>query len=178
MQILSYILSFLGFLSFVCTTLIKGEKMKQILFLVFCCNFFYATSYLVAGSGINGAASCYLGALLAIINYFFDSRNKPIPKWLMALYALSFIAVNIAVGGLSYLVLIAIVATLIFVISIGQKNGAGFRFWTIFNLALWCLYDVLSASYGALVAHVVQMLFTVIGMLVHDRKKENKTVSA
>lgn len=171
MQILSLILSVLGFLAVVTSSLIKGEKMKQILFLVFCANFLYATSYLIGGSGINGAASCYLGSFLAIINYFFESKNKAVPKWLIAVYAVSFAVLNLIVGGFNPLVYLAIVATLAFVLCINQKSGAKYRFWTMINLLLWCVYDLLSESYEVLIVHIVQVLFTVTGMIIHDRKK-------
>jgi len=39
MQALSYILSVLGLVSMIAASLTKGEKMKKILFLVFCGNF-------------------------------------------------------------------------------------------------------------------------------------------
>jgi hypothetical protein len=173
MEILSYILSAIGFAAVVTASLLKGKKMKQILFLVFCGNFLYATSYLVGGSGLNGAASCYLGGVTAIINYFYDAKGKPIPKWLTALYAAAFILVNLWVGGFNLLVLLAIVATLCFVLCIGQANGKRFRFWTAFNLVLWCVYDVLTASYGTLLAHIGQLAFTVLGMVLHDRKQRS-----
>ena len=172
MQILSFVLSFLGLLSMITASLIKGENMKRILFFVFCGNVLFATSYLVGGSGFNGAASCYLGGVQAIINYFFDSKGKAFPKWLVAVYALSFVIINIAVGGFKPLVLLAIVACLTFVMCIGQKNGAKYRFWTIVNNSLWCLYDIISMSYGALVSHILLLAFTVTGMIMHDRKKK------
>ena len=173
MEFLSYVLSALGFASVVTASLLKGKKMKQILLLVFCGNFLYATSYLVGGSGLNGAVSCYLGGVTAIINYFYDAKGKPIPKWLTALYAAAFILVNLWVGGFNLLVLLAIVATLCFVLCIGQANGKRFRFWTAFNLVLWCVYDVLTASYGTLLAHIGQLAFTVLGMVLHDRKQRS-----
>lgn len=174
MEITSYILSALGLAAMISASLIKGEQIKKTLFFVFCGNFLVATSYLL-DSGINGAASCYLGAAQSIINYFFDSKNKPIPKWLNICYALSFIAVNIIVaGGVAGLGLLAIVASLIFVLCIGQKNGKMYRFWTIVNMLLWCTYDVLSKSNAALMMHVSLLVFTVIGMIIHDLKAENK----
>ena len=108
MEILSYILSLSGLASMILASLIKGEKMKKILFFVFCGNVLVATSYLVGGSGFNGAASCYIGGIQAIINYFFDSKNKPLPKWLIAIYCVAFIACNLAVGGFKPLVILAI----------------------------------------------------------------------
>lgn len=175
MQVVSFILSVLGFAAFIGASLTKGDKMKQILFLVSCANVLYALSYLAGGSGINGAASCLLGGVMAIINYFFDSKNKPVPKWLMLIYAVAVTALNIYVGGgISLLVLLTLVACYIFILCIGQKDGAKYRFWTIVNLTLWSIYDILSHSYGTLLAHLAQVAFTVVGMVIYDRKKIEK----
>lgn len=149
--------------------------MKKILFFVFCGNVLFATSYLVGGSGFNGAASCYLGGVQAIINYFFDSKGKTLPKLLVIAYALSFVIVNVSVGGFKPIVFLAVVACLTFVMCIGQKNGAKYRFWTIVNNSLWCLYDIISGSYGAMVSHILLLAFTVAGMFMHDRKRDVKS---
>ena len=173
MNILAYVLSITGLICMISASLIKGEKMKQILFLVFCGNFLVATSYLVDGAGINGAAACYLGSLQTIINYFFDSKNKPLPTWLICVYALAIVAVNLWVaGGVSALGVLVIVASLTFIMCIGQKTGARYRFWTIVNMILWCLYDILSPAYPVLfMSHIPLLVFTVAGMIIHDRKK-------
>lgn len=174
LKVLSYVLSLLGLVSMICASMTKGEKMKRILFFVFCGNFLVATSYLIGGSGINGAASCYLGAVMTITNYFFDSKNKPIPKWLIAIYAVAIIVLNILVaGGVSWLGMLVIIASLTFVLCIGQENGAKYRFWTMINMILWCLYDILTCSYNVLITHVPQLAFAVIGMFVHDRKAKD-----
>ena len=166
MEILAYVLSALGLVSMICASLVKGEKMKTILFLVFCGNLFVATSYLVGGSGINGAAACYLGALMTLSNYFFESRKKDVPRYMIAIYALAIIVLNIWVSkGIDPL------ASLTFIFCIGQKNGAKYRIWTIINMVLWCIYDVLSFSFSALVTHVPQLIFAIVGIIIHDRKK-------
>lgn len=176
MQILSYILSALGLISMISASLIKGRNMKLILFFVFCGNALVGASYHVGGSGINGAAACYLGAIQTLISYLFESKGKPLPKWLIALYALSIIVLNIWVAkGITALGLLVIVASLTFIMCIGQKSGAKYRFWTIVNMVLWCTYDVLSRSYSVLITHIPQLTFTVVGMLIHDiKKKEGK----
>lgn len=173
MEILSYILSFLGLVCILSASLIKGRNMKAILFLVFMANALVATSYLVGGSGINGAISCYIGSAQTIINYFFECKNKPLPKWLIIIYCVAFVAINLIIGGVNLLCLLAIAASLTFVMCIGQKSGAKYRIWTIINMILWISYDLFSKSFGALLTHVPQFVFTVAGMIIHDRK-ENK----
>ncbi len=170
MQLLSYILSFGGLLSMIIASLIKGKNMKTILLFVFSGSVLVATSYLVAGNGLNGAASCYLGAVQSIINYFYDAKKKPLPKWLIAIYAVAFVALNLAVGGLSALGILAIIASLTFILCIGQKVGSKYRFWTIVNMMLWCLYDILSGSFGVLFTHGTQLIFALIGVIIYDRK--------
>lgn len=170
METLAFILSTLGFISVTSASLIKGKRMKLILFLVCCANVLYATSYVLQGKGINGAASCYLGGLLAIVNYLFDAKGKPVPKWLAGVYAAAFIAVNVIFGTEVLPTVIAIAATMCFVASIGMPNGAKYRFWTAVNLLLWITFDVVTNSRSTLVAHGLQLTGNVIGMIIHDRK--------
>ncbi len=173
MQILAIVLSVLGLVAMIVASLIKGTKMKLILLLVFLGNISVATSYVLDGKGINGAAACYLGAAMAIINYFYDSKNIAISKWLIAVYVVAIAAVNIWVaGGITPLGVLVIVASLTFVFCIGQSNGARYRFWTIINMILWCTYDFVAPAYPALVTHVSLLIFTVVGMIVHDRKEK------
>jgi len=178
MQVLAYVLSILGLLSMITASLIRGDKMRMILFFVFCGNVLVATSYLLEGKGINGAAACYLGGVQSIINYFFDAKGKPLPSWLIGIYALAIVVVNIWVANgisaqgisISWIGLLVIVASLTFIMCIGQTTGAKYRFWTIVNMVLWCSYDLIAPAYPSLVTHVSLLVFTVAGMIIHDIK--------
>ena len=172
MQILSTILSIMAFIAIAGASLVKGEKMKHILFLIFCGNALYAASYFVGGHGINAAASCCLGCVKTVINYFFDSKNKEIPGWLLVIYVLSSVSLNYWVGGITVLSLLAMFAGFTFVMCIAQKNGARYRFWSLTNATTWCVYDAVSQSYGALVTHIIHIICTVAGMIIHDRRIE------
>ncbi len=152
-------------------SLVKGKNMKTILALVFLSNLTVGTSYLCDGSGINGAAALYLACVQALINFFFQQKEKDIPRWLLLIYAAAIISLNLAVGGFSPISLLVITASLTFLLCIGQKNGAKYRFWTLINISLWVLYDILSASWAALFTHITVLVFTVAGMIIHDRKK-------
>lgn len=178
MEILAFVLSILGLASMIAASLVKGTKMKLILFLVFLGNVLVGTSYLCEGQGINGAAALYLGAVQSIINYFFDSKNKPLPKWLIGIYAVAIIVLNIWVAqGITALGVLVIVASLSFILCIIQTNGAKYRFYTIVNMLLWITYDILSGTYAALTTHISLFVFTVAGMLLHDKKK-SKDITA
>lgn len=174
-EILAYGFSLLGLASMITASLIKGKNMKKILFFVFGGNFFVAISYFLDGSGLNGAASCVLGCIVTLINYTFESKNKPVPKWLAVIYGVAFTVVNLVVSkGFSWLGLLAIVACLMFVMCIGQKNGAKYRIWTIVNMSLWVIYDILSGAYSVLPSHIPQLIFPIVGVFVHDIKKKKK----
>ena len=190
METLAFIFSTLGLIAMLTSSLLKGKNMKKILILVFLGNAFVAVSYLLGGSGLNGAASCILGALFSIVNYFFDAKEKPVPKWLAAIYGLSFVAVNIIVSfnsivtfgdtvSVDYkalvLCVLAIFGTLAFVLCIGQKNGAKYRFWTVMNMIMWCIYDLISGNIQVLITHIIQLSVAVVGMIIHDRKNKVKT---
>ena len=174
MKISALILSVLGLVSMILASLIKGNKMKLTLFFVFWGNFLVATSYLLDGKGINGAAACYLGSVQVLINYIFESKNKPLPKWLLGIYALLIVAVNIYVAnGVTPLGIWVIVTSLTFIICISQPNGKGYRFWTIVNMCMWCIYDIIAFAFPSLITHVILFVFTVAGMIIHDKKSKN-----
>jgi len=148
--------------------------MKLILMLVFITNALIATSYLLTGA-YNGAASCCVGAAQSIINYFYERKNKPLPAWLICLYALAFIVVNLLV--FSHITdLIAMIASLTFIMGISQKNGKKYRIWTLVNTVLWLTYDLVNLSFGPLTTHLIQLTTVFLGMVMHDRKSKD-TVS-
>ena len=171
MQTLALIANLLGLGLAITASLIKGKKIGMILVFVLFSNFMIASGYLLAGTGMNGAASCLLACVQVIINSVFESKNKPISKWLIGIYLLSFIVVNILVGSLGIATVIAILACSAFVASISQKNGKGYRICTIANCILWLTYDILTTSYSAIITHGVLLAVSVAGLLMHDIKK-------
>lgn len=170
MELLAFILSTLGTVCICIPPLLKGKNMKLILLLVFITNVLTATSYILTGA-FNGAASCCVGAVQTIINYFFERKNKPLPVWLIALYAVAFILMNLLVFT-RIIDIIALLAALVFVIGICQKNGKQYRLWTFVNTALWILYDAATFSFGPLSTHAIQITTILVGIVLHDRKQK------
>ena len=167
------ILSILGTVCICIPPFIKGKNMKMILLFVFLANALVATSYLLTGA-YNGAGSCFVGAAQSIISYFFDSKNKKIPLWLVGIYALSFIAVNMLVFA-NLRDLIAMLASLCFVLSIVQKNGRNYRIATLVCTLLWITYDLVMLSYGPVITHTIQLVTVISGIVIHDIQKRQTT---
>ena len=170
MEYLPFIFSALGTVCVCVSPLLKGRDMKLILLCVFSANALVGASYLVTGA-VNGAVTCFVCAIQAIINYFFDRKNKSLPVWLLAVYALTFIVVNILVFEHIF-DLITMVASLTFIMCIGQKTGAKYRVWVLINTLLWILYDLLMQTYGPLLIHGIQLVTVISGMIIHDTKKK------
>ena len=172
MESLAFILSILGTICICVPPLLKGKSMKLILLLVFSANALVATSYLLTGA-YNGAASCFVGAAQSIINYFFDKKNKKLPIWLIVIYALAFIGVNLWVFKQIF-DLVAMIASLTFIMCVGQKSGRKYRVWTFINTALWITYDLLMGSYGPLVTHLILLGTVISGFIMHDIRKKSE----
>ena len=174
MEIIATICNLIGLCALLLALLLKGENMKWILWLLMIGNLLVSVAYLLDGSGINAAASGFLACGQSLINALvFERRNKPIPIWLTVIYGSSFAALNFAVGGFNLYSVLAILATLCFVISIVQKNGKAYRLCAVGNTVLWITYDILTESWNGLLTHATVLTVTLIGMLIHDRKKKN-----
>lgn len=170
MQILSVALSLLGLAAFIIASLLKGDEMKKNLFFVFTGSMLMGTSYMLTSLGLNGAVSSFIGGTQAIINYFFSVKKRPIPIWLIVIYALLFFGLNLAALN-SPIGILALLASLCFVGCVSAKSGKGYRAWQTVNSLLWIAYDFLSVSYGPLVTHSVLLLFTLLGTIINDRKQ-------
>ena len=169
MELLAFVLSMLGTVCICIPPLLKGKNMRLILLLVFLTNALLATSYILT-SALGGAATCIVGAAQTIINYFFERKNKAIPAWLIGIYAVTFIAANLLVFK-KFADIIAILAALMFILAICQKNGRKYRIWTFVNTALWIIYDFITGSYGPFTTHLIQISTIIFGMIVYDRKE-------
>ena len=171
MQVLSVIANLIGLSLVILASLSKGSKMSTILALVLFGNLFVAAGYLLGGTGINGAASGLLASAQTFINYFFEKKGKPIPKILIGIYALSFIALNIFIGTFNFYSIIVILACLAFLASILQKNGQNYRICAIANTLLWIIYDLLTHSYSAIITHGTLFAVNVVGFIINLKKK-------
>ena len=172
MKELAFILNILGLAFILVSSLIKGEKITKILILILFGNALVAIGYLCAGTGINGAASGFLACVQISINFILQKKGKPIPKWLIGIYAFSFIVINLVVSKISISAVIAILACMTFIASILQKSGKNYRLCVIANTIIWIVYDLITESFPALITHGSIFIVNIIGTLIHDIKKK------
>lgn len=181
MDIIIKALSITGLICMIASSLIKGERMKLILFLVCLGNATVSAGYLLTGYFIDNGASyaggiaCGIGAVTTLINAVIQAKGKKIPKWLVGAYAVIYAVPQLWVyfGNTAvWQTLIALVASVSFTLCINAENGRFYRIFTIVNMILWCSYDALVPNWDVLLfTHLPLLVFTFVGMLIHDRKK-------
>lgn len=168
MEILSYCLSF--------TSTVLGlfepfsKKMKTVLCLNFIGNVLVGLSYLCVAK-YSGSAICFTAAVQLLINYCFTAREKKVPMGLVVLHAVVFLAVNIVTFAVWYDIF-ALLAALLFVLSVAQHTPRIYRVIYIANSILWIAYDVLAKAYGNLFTHVVLSIAIALAIWFRDMRKK------
>ena len=170
MATISYILSFIATI----LGLIEpfGKKMKTILAFNFTGNLLVGLSYLLVEEK-SGAFICFVACVQVIINFIFDLKGKKIPLWLIGCYVFAFLSVNLLTFACWYDVF-ALIASVLFVISVAQSNARYYRVLYFLNSTVWILYDFLAGAYGNLFTHIVLFIATLISIAIRDRGTKEK----
>jgi len=166
MATISYIFSFIATI----LGLIEpfGKKMKTILAFNFTGNLLVGLSYLLIG-GMSGAAICFVACVQVVINYIFDMKGKKVPVWLIAVYAIAFLSVNLLTFACWYDAF-ALIAAVLFVVSVAQSDAKYYRVLYFLNSTVWILYDFLAAAYGNLLTHIVLFIATLVSIVIRNRE--------
>ncbi len=150
------------------------RSIRWILFLQAMGNLTIALGYLLDKS-YSGAVSCLIGAATAIISGLYDAKSQSVPMFMIYIYAAAFIVANLFAFTAWYSS-IALVASVVYVLSVVQKSGKFYRVWTIVNLLLWVAYDLFAAAYGSLTSHTIMVLFIFSGIIL-DKIRDKKGVA-
>ena len=168
MEKFSYIASLIATILGLCEPF--GKKMKTILTLNFLGNLLVGASYHLT-AGISGAAICYVACFQVLINYIFDAKGKKVPMWLIVFHAIVFITLNVLTFKVWYDVL-ALVAAMLFVLSVAQSSSKHYRLLYFTNSAVWIFYDILAGAHGNLVTHIVLTVATFGAIILRDKKQQ------
>ena len=145
-----------------------SKKMKTVLIFKFLVNGLVGINYLLSAS-YSGALICAVAILCLGVNYSFTSKEVEIPRWVVIFHSLIFLAANLVTFAHWYDVL-ALIASMLFVLCIVQKSTKYYRLIYIGNALIWIPYDILAKSYANLFTHVILAIAILISIFVRDRK--------
>ena len=169
MQILSYsitlITTVMGLLEPFC------KKMRTILLLNLTGNVLVGLNYLFSES-YSGTAICWVAAAGVFVNYQFTSKEKTIPRWIIALHTVAFLCVNLLTFH-AWFDALALVASILFVLSVAQSSAKYYRILFISNSTVWILYDALAGAHANLITHVILAVATLGAILYRDHFKKD-----
>ena len=107
------------------------KKMRTVLLFNLLGNALVGVNYLLTKS-YSGAIICGVAILGLCINYYFTSRDKKIPVGAIIFHALAFLAANLITFTYWYDIW-AMIASLLFVLSIAQNSTKYYRLLYISN---------------------------------------------
>lgn len=145
------------------------KKMKTVLLFNLLGNALVGVNYLLTKS-YSGAMICGVAILGLCVNYVFTSQEKKIPKWVIAIHAAAFLSTNLITFTYWYDTL-ALIASLLFVLSIAQESTKYYRLLYISNSLVWIGYDIFAKSWGNLFTHSVLAVAIYISIIVRDKKQ-------
>lgn len=146
------------------------KHKNQIFFMLIFVSIFSALNFILLKS-YSGCFICLFAIIQIIINYCLGKKNKPIPKILVGLY----IIISIIIGTFTYktyIDILPIICSILYTITILQKNEKRIRLISLINIILWIIYDFVSCAYTAGIADILTLVSTLIGIYRYDYKKE------
>ena len=146
-----------------------NKRMRTILIFNFLGNLLVGVSYLLDKS-FSGAAICVVACVQVFVNYNFDAKQKKVPLWLIIIYAVAFLGVNLLAFAHWYDIL-SLLAAMVFVLSVAQADAKYYRILYMTNSFLWIGYDLLAKAYGPLSTHIILFIATTISIIIRDRKR-------
>lgn len=147
------------------------KTKKNIMIMLLCLNLASALNFLFLNS-ISGSLICFFAVLETFINYLFDSKDKPVPIYIICIYVI----VNIGLGLSSYhspLDILPIVCALLYCLTICTKKESNIRKIMFGNQSIWLVYDLIVKAYMFSISNVLTLISIVISYFRYDYKKGN-----
>lgn len=146
------------------------KTKKNIMLMLLALNLASALNFLFLGS-VSGSLISFFAVLETVINYLFDRKDKRVPIYIIGIYVI----VNIALGLISYKVLIdvvPIICALLFCASICTRKESNIRKIMFLNQISWFVYDINSKAYMFAISNVLTMISIIISIVRYDLKKQ------
>ena len=145
------------------------QNKKNIILFFILANSFSAINFFLLKS-FSGSIICLFAILQALINRHYENV-KEIPKWLVVIY----ICISIVLGLLTlkkYIDIIPIICSIIYTVTIIQKQEVKIRNFALLNNILWLIYDIIYKAYTASISDIFMIISALAGMYRFDLKKQ------
>lgn len=165
----------ISIVALVCSVIsVQFKEVKQVLIGQIVANFTISLSFLFHG-GLSGAWICIVATVQTLIMYLANKRGitDKARNILLAFFLAAYVA-GTAVVYQGWPDLISCTCSLLFVLSIVQKDTRIFRMILCANSTLWVVYDISVGAYINAVTHALILGSLIFAMIRLDRKKEQK----
>ena len=167
--ILAQVFGVLGIVFSVLSMQMKTKKNIMIMLLLL--SLASALNFLFLNS-MSGCLICFFAVIETLINYQFDSRNKRVPLYIIAIYVI----INIILGIYSYhglLDIIPIVCALLFCATVCTSKESNIRKIMFSNQSLWLIYDLIVKAYMFSISNILTLISIIISYFRFDYKKKH-----
>lgn len=164
---------FFGILIIIANALSMQMKKKQQILIMFILGNLFSTINFILLQSYSGAIICFVAIIQTSINYFFDKKEKKLPRWLIGSYMIVFILCGL-ITYQTYLDILPILCSILYTTTIIQTKEKNIRRITLINAISWLVYDFAAMAYTAGISDMVILISTLIGMYRFDFKKEKR----
>lgn len=148
------------------------KDKKQIILLFVFANLFSAINFLLLQS-YTGTIICVFAIVQTLVNKVFENKSKNIPIGVILCYVIISIILGLLTFA-SFIDIIPIICSILYTITIIQKEEKNIRRITLVNIILWIVYDIICLAYTAALSDSLTTISTLVGMYRLDYKREKK----
>lgn len=171
-----WIAQFFGILGLLVMVISLFQKNKdKMLGYVVLNGIFFGIEYLLLGA-YSGMFSNFFGIFRTYVSKEKEKKSK-LNKWYILLF---FIIGYTIIGFISFdgkiISLLPIIAEIIYVLTLWQKDVKKIRIGTLIMVILWLIYDIFVKAYPSMITDLIVMSSTIIAIIMKDilKKKEIK----
>ena len=142
------------------------KNMNYILITQIISNSLLMAQYAING-GLSAAGIVIVAIVQTIVSFILTKKGIDFPYYLTGIFMVLFLVVTIIYYTTPFDI-VSCAAVWCFAIAIVQKNSRICRLFSVFNVGLWLIYDFGTASYSAVVTHIVVITFIIVGIIRLD----------
>ena len=147
-------------------SLFQKNKDKMLGYVVFN-GIFFGIEYLLLGA-FSGMFSNFFGIFRTYVSKEKE-KHRNLNKWYVLLF---FIIGYTIIGFISFdgniISLLPIIAEIIYVITLWQKDVGRIRIGTLLMVILWLIYDIFVKAYPSMITDLIVMSSTIVAIVMKD----------